>query len=145
MFLTDAQSDLLIWASTEAWIIIMVGCVPPTRPLMDKVFQRLGLSSKKTPAPYQYHGSSGHAAHGTNKSNLASHSNLQSNAYWGRKQPSEDDCPNWMEFNTFGGTHGSQEHIVNETKGVTIRTDIETHFEDVERHSGRSPGVTHIC
>ncbi|KUM66226.1 hypothetical protein ACN42_g803 [Penicillium freii] len=136
--ITYAQSDLLIWASTEAWIVIMVGCIPPIRPLMDKVLQRLGFTSKKTSTPYQYHDSSRHAAYGTNTSHPAGHSNFQSNAYRGTKKPSEDDSPDWMELSTFGGTNGSQEHIVNERKGVTVRTDIETHFEDVERHGGPS-------
>ncbi|KAF4761028.1 hypothetical protein HAV15_005372 [Penicillium sp. str.  len=142
--ITYAQSHLLIWASTEAWIVIMVGCIPPIRPLMDKVLQRLGFTSKKKSTPYQYYESSGHAAYGTNKSNLASHSNFQSNAYGGRKKPSEDDNPGWMELGTFGGTNGSEEHIVNGPKGVTIRTDIETRFEDVERHSGPSSGDSSI-
>ncbi|OQD62673.1 hypothetical protein PENPOL_c011G01819 [Penicillium polonicum] len=106
--ITYAQSNLLIWASTEAWIVIM------------------------------YHDSSGHTAYGTNNSHPAGHSNFQSIAYWGTKKPSEDDSPDWMELSTFGGTNGSQEHIVNEPKGVTVRTDIETHFEDVERHGGPS-------
>lgn len=142
IFPTDAQSDLLIWASTEAWIVIMVGCIPPIRPLMDRVLQRLGFTSKKTSTPY--HDSSKHAAYGTNKSNPASHSNFQSNAYGARKKPSEDDNPGWMELSTFGGTNGSEEHIVNEPKGVIIRTDIETHFEDVERHGGPSSGDSSI-
>lgn len=144
IFPTDAQSDLLIWASTEAWIVIMVGCIPPIRPLMDKVLQRLGFTSKKKSTPYQYYESSGHAAYDTNKSNLARHSNFQSNAYGGRKKPFEDDNPRWMELSTFGGTNGSEEHIVNGSKGVTIRTDIETRFEDVERHGGPSSGDSSI-
>lgn len=140
---TDAHSDLLIWASTEAWIIIMVGCIPPTRPLMDKVLQRLGFISKKTSTPYQHHDFSGHAKYGTNKSNPAGHSDFRSNAYGGRKKPSEDDSPGWMELSAFEGT-GSEEHIVNEPTGIIIRTDIETHFEDVERHGGPSSGDSSI-
>lgn len=144
LFPIDAQSDLLIWASTEAWIVVIVGCVPPIRPLMEKVLQQLGFTSKKPSTPYQYRNSSGYAAYGTNKSNPASHSNFQSNAYGARKKPSEDDNPGWMELSTFGGTNGSEEHIVNEPKGVIIRTDIETHFEDVERHGGPSSGDSSI-
>ncbi|OQE77021.1 hypothetical protein PENNAL_c0063G02432 [Penicillium nalgiovense] len=127
----DAQSDLLIWASTEAWIVVIVGCVPPIRPLMEKVLQQLGFTSKKPSTPYQYRNSSGYAAYGTNKSNPMSHSNFQSNAYGGRK-PFDDDTPDWIELSTPAGTNGSEEHIVNGPKDVIIRTEIETRFEDVE-------------
>ncbi|KAJ6156276.1 hypothetical protein N7497_005161 [Penicillium chrysogenum] len=127
----DAQSDLLIWASTEAWIVVIVGCVPPIRPLMEKVLQQLGFTSKKPSTPYQYRNSSGFAAYGTNKSNPTSHSNFQSNAYGGRK-PFDDDNPDWIELSTSAGTNGSEEHIVNGPKDVMIRTEIETRFEDVE-------------
>jgi hypothetical protein len=140
-FPPDAQSSLLIWASTEAWIVIVVGCVPPIRPLMERVMQRLGLTSKKTSTPYQYRNSSGHAAYGTNKSNPASHSNFQSNAYGGRKpQGDAEDAPGWMELSGSGGMDGSKEHIVSGTKNVVITTDIVTRFEDVEGRRGPSSG-----
>ncbi|CAI7607540.1 unnamed protein product [Penicillium glandicola] len=141
--ITYAQSSLLMWASTEAWIVIIVGCVPPIRPLMEQVLQRLGLTSKKISTPYQYRNSSGHAAYGTNKSNPASHSNFQSNAYGGRK-PFEDDDPGWMELTTSGGPNGSKERIVNGPKDVVIRTDIVTRFEDVDGQGGPSSGDGNI-
>ncbi|CAG8889391.1 unnamed protein product [Penicillium nalgiovense] len=114
LFPIDAQSDLLIWASTEAWIVVIVGCVPPIRPLMEKVLQQLGFTSKKPSTPYQYRNSSGYAAYGTNK------------------KPFDDDTPDWIELSTPAGTNGSEEHIVNGPKDVIIRTEIETRFEDVE-------------
>ncbi|KAJ5833993.1 hypothetical protein N7447_000019 [Penicillium robsamsonii] len=104
---------------------------------MEKVMQRLGFTSKKTSTPYEYRNSSGRAAYGTNKSNLASHSHFQSHAYGGRK--SFDDDPDWMELTTSGGTNGSKEHIVNVQKDVMVRTDIVTRFEDVE---GQGPFVS---
>ncbi|KXG50584.1 uncharacterized protein PGRI_043510 [Penicillium griseofulvum] len=137
--ITYAQSSLLIWASTEAWIVIIVGCIPPIRPLMERVMQRLGLSSKKTSTPYQYRDSSGHAAYGTHKSNLPSHSHFQSNAFGGRK--SFDDDLGWMELTTSGGTNGSKEHIVNTQKDVMVRTEIVTRFEDAE---GQGPSGSNI-
>ncbi|KAJ5515153.1 hypothetical protein N7463_004705 [Penicillium fimorum] len=137
-FQANAQSSLLIWASTESWIMIIVGCVPPIRSLMEKVMQRLGFTSKKTSTPYEYRNSSGRAAYGTNKSNLASHTHFQSNAYGGRK--SFEDDPGWMELTTSGGTNGSKEHIVNTQKDVMVRTDIVTRFEDVEGQGPSSGG-----
>ncbi|KAJ5409408.1 uncharacterized protein N7487_003767 [Penicillium crustosum] len=136
--ITYAQSDLLIWASTEAWIVTMVGCIPPIR-LYGQGIAATGLYLKE-----KYYDSGGHAAYGTNKSNLASHSNFQSNACGGRKKPSEDDNPGWMDLSTFAGTNGSEEHIVNDPKGVMIRTEIETRFEVVERHGGPSSGDSSI-
>ncbi|CAI7567297.1 unnamed protein product [Penicillium bialowiezense] len=135
-----AQSSLVIWASTEAWIVIVVGCVPPIRPLMERVLQHLGLTSKKTSAPYQYRNSSGHAAYGTNKSNPTSHIHVQSNAYRGKTFGGEDDDPDWMELTATEGPNGSKEHIVNGSRDVVITTDIVTRFEDVEHHAGPSSG-----
>ncbi|CAG8924032.1 unnamed protein product [Penicillium salamii] len=135
--ITWAQSSLIIWASTEAWIVIVVGCVPPIRPLMDRILQRFGLTSKKTPTPYQYRNASGYAAYGTNRSNPVSHSNFKSNAYRGRTLDGDED-PGWMELTAAEGPNGSKEHIVTGSKEVVITTDIETRFEDVENHAGPS-------
>ncbi|KAJ5488221.1 hypothetical protein N7453_011675 [Penicillium expansum] len=143
-FQQTLNPPLLIWASTEAWIVIIVGCVPPIRPLMERVLQRLGFTSKKTSTPYQYRNSSGHAAYGTNKSNPASHSNFQSNAYGGRRQFDENAGPGWIELNTSGGPNGSKEHIVNGPKDVMIRTDIVTRFEDVEGQGVPSSGDSSV-
>lgn len=60
-----------------------------------------------------------------------SHSNFHSNAYGGRK-PFDDDTPDWIELNISARMNGSEEHIVNGTNDVMIRTEIETRFEDVE-------------
>ncbi|KAJ5774897.1 hypothetical protein N7457_009793 [Penicillium paradoxum] len=133
--ITYAQSSLLIWASTEAWIVIIVGCVPPIRPLMERVLQHFGFSSKKTSTPY--HNSSAHAAYGTNKSHLASHSNYQSNAYGGRGPfGDEEEGTGWMELTTTAGPNGSKEHIVKGGKDVVVTTDIVTRFEETEGHGG---------
>ncbi|OJJ42778.1 hypothetical protein ASPZODRAFT_20055 [Penicilliopsis zonata CBS 506.65] len=45
---TYAQPPLLIWVSTEGWIVIIVGCVPPIRPLVDRLFQQLGFTSNRS-------------------------------------------------------------------------------------------------
>ncbi|KAJ6093902.1 hypothetical protein N7467_002747 [Penicillium canescens] len=135
--ITWAQSSLLIWASTEAWIVIVVGCVPPIRPLMERVLQRLGLTSKKTSTPYNIRGSSGHAAYGTNKSNPTNHSNFRSNAYGGRNKLQEEEDLGWMELTRPAGPNESKEQIVG-SKDVVITTDIMTHFEDVDTHGGPS-------
>lgn len=34
----DFLSPLIIWTNTETWIILIVGCVPPIRPLFIRVF-----------------------------------------------------------------------------------------------------------
>jgi len=111
---------------------------------MERVLQRLGLTSKKTSTPYQYRDSSGHAAYGTNKSNPTSHSNFQSNAYGGRKAFGGDDDPGWMELTVTEGPNGSKDHIVNGPTDVVITTDIVTRFEDVERHAAPSSGDSSI-
>lgn len=114
---------------------------------MERVLQHLGFTSKKPSNNYQYRNSSGHAAYGTNKSNLASHSNFQSNAYGGRGPFVDDDeGTGWMELTTTAGPNGSKEHIVNVngTKDVVITTDIVTRFEDVDGHRGPSSGDSNV-
>lgn len=107
---------------------------------MERVLQRLGLTSKKTSTPYQYRNSSGNAAYGTNKSNPTSHTHFQSNAYRGKTIGGEDDDPGWMELTATEGPNGSKEHIVSGSRDVVITTDIVTRFEDMENHAGPSSG-----
>ncbi|KKY16544.1 putative integral membrane protein [Phaeomoniella chlamydospora] len=45
--ITSAQPSLLLWASTEAWIILIVSCVPPVRPLLEYIFRRATGSTEK--------------------------------------------------------------------------------------------------
>ncbi|KAJ5309249.1 hypothetical protein N7508_004628 [Penicillium antarcticum] len=121
MFSGGAQSSLLIWASTEAWIVIVVGCVPPIRPLMERVLQRLGLT-KKTSNPYNLRGSSGHAVYAYGEGN--------------RFQEEEEDM-RWIELTRTRGPNESNEQIVG-SKDVVITTNIVTRVEDVDTHGGPS-------
>ncbi|KAL4795831.1 hypothetical protein BDV19DRAFT_388854 [Aspergillus venezuelensis] len=154
--ITWAQPSLLIWASTEAWIVIVVGCVPPIRPLMERILVRLGLSSKKTSTPrygyYEYDSSrpgygnrSGlGTGHGTGTGN---HSQFKADAYGGNAKKgfatntgAVDDELDWVELGNISGTghgNGSKERIVPVGGGandVVITTDIVTRFEDA--HTG---------
>ncbi|KAL2816651.1 hypothetical protein BDW59DRAFT_182400 [Aspergillus cavernicola] len=147
--ITWAQPSLLIWASTEAWIVIVVGCVPPIRPLMETILQRLGLTSKKTSTPNTYpygSGGAGHVGYGATRSMPTSHSHFQSNAYGG-KQTFGDDNDNdldWVELGEPGAgsghNNGSKERIVGGDKDVVVTTDIVTQFEDIESHHGHGHG-----
>ncbi|KAL4922764.1 hypothetical protein BDW62DRAFT_2743 [Aspergillus aurantiobrunneus] len=138
--ITWAQPSLLIWASTEAWIVIVVGCVPPIRPLMERVLQRLGLTTKKTSTPnYPY--ASGHGAYGTttNRSMPTSHSK----AYRATKTFRDEDDLDWLELGNGGPHGGSKERIVGGSKDVVVTTDISTQFEDApdrgpSMHASRS-------
>ncbi|KAL4930971.1 uncharacterized protein BDV17DRAFT_289393 [Aspergillus undulatus] len=133
--ITWAQPSLLIWASTEAWIVIVVGCVPPIRPLMERILQRLGLSSKKTSTPhYGYYDSSrpGYGNRSATGAANTNHSNFRTDAYGTstRKDPHDLD---WMEL---GERNGSKEGIVGAQNGVVVTTDIVTRFEDVGTRTG---------
>ncbi|KAL3470361.1 hypothetical protein BJX99DRAFT_50999 [Aspergillus californicus] len=133
--ITWVQPDLLIWASTEAWIVIVVGCVPPIRPLMERVLQHFGLTSKKasrTPT-YPYADGPGGRSLPTNHSHFQSQS--QSRAY------GDGDGLDWVELGDVGGRTGSKERIVGDSKNVVVTTDIETRFEDVEGQVGRGNGA----
>lgn len=111
---------------------------------MERVLQRLGLTSKKSSIPYQYRSSSGHAAYGTNKSG-SRRSNFQSSAHRGGKTfGGDDDDPGWMELTATEGPNGSKEDIVSGPKDVVITTDIVTRFEDVEHQAGLSSGDSSV-
>ncbi|KAJ5690486.1 hypothetical protein N7462_004878 [Penicillium macrosclerotiorum] len=124
----NALTSLLIWASTEAWIIIVVGCVPPIRPLMERVFQALGLTSKKTSTPYRSPGPGNYAAFDTNRTNRTGNSGFQSGAY-GPKKLWRGDDETWIELNDSEPVDSSKEHIVGGAKDVVVTTDIITRFE----------------
>ncbi|KAJ5086587.1 hypothetical protein NUU61_007894 [Penicillium alfredii] len=138
--ITYAQASLLIWASTEAWIVIVVGCVPPIRPLMERVLQHLGLTSKKTSTPYNLQSPNAYVAYGTNRSNGASHSHYQSSAFGGRKPFSRDEEDvDWMELTDARGSSASKEQIIG-GKDVMVTTDIVTQFEERRNHRAGSSG-----
>jgi hypothetical protein len=134
MYAVDALTSLLIWASTEAWIIIVVGCVPPIRPLMERVLQHLGLTSKKTETPY----------HLQSARNYADHANVHSTAYGGRRTLGRSNDRSWMELTAAGGPGGSDEQIVGAGKDVLVTTNIETHYEDVGGRDTRPSSESHV-
>ncbi|KAL4965487.1 uncharacterized protein BDV14DRAFT_199892 [Aspergillus stella-maris] len=166
--ITWAQPSLLIWASTEAWIVIVVGCVPPIRPLMERILVRLGLSSKKTSTPrygyYEYDSSRpGYGnrsalgtGHGTG-TGTGNHSQFKADAYGGNNAKkgfstntgAVDDELDWIEMGNAGhgtGQHGngSKERIVPVGGGVNdvvITTDIVTRFEDAGGHGHGHTGM----
>ncbi|KAL2830423.1 hypothetical protein BJY01DRAFT_118892 [Aspergillus pseudoustus] len=132
--ITSAQPSLLIWASTEAWIVVVVGCVPPIRPLMERILVRLGLSSKKTSTPsHPYNGPSGYQL--GSRSMNTNHSQFRSEAYSGKKIINGNDKDlHWVELNNL-----SNEQIVDRSgHDVVITTDITTHFEDADATRGPS-------
>lgn len=41
----DFISSLVIWALTECWLVLILGCLPPLRPLFVSVFHQLSTSA----------------------------------------------------------------------------------------------------
>lgn len=125
----DALSHLLIWASTEAWIVIIVGCVPPCRPLMERALQILGLaSSKKSSGPYPSGSHGPYAQFGTGRSKTQ-HSNMMPDSQ-GITPFDQSKGLTWVELTT-GGRNSSKERIVP-GNDVIVTTDIRTRFEDAK-------------
>jgi uncharacterized protein with PIN domain len=138
----DAQSSLLIWASTEAWIIIIVGCVPPIRPLMERILQHLGLTSKKTSTPYYDQNHRAYATYGTNRSHVAAYSNHQSTSYKDRKpRGREEEDLAWVELTNARDSNDSKGHIIGDTN-IMITTEFGTQFEERNAHHA---GSSTIC
>ncbi|KAJ5593964.1 uncharacterized protein N7459_000172 [Penicillium hispanicum] len=133
--LADAQSSLLIWASTEAWIVVIVGCVPPIRPLMERVLQHLGLTSKKPSNPY-YQSPHAYAAYGTNRSGVGNHSQ----AYGDRKPLGRaDEDLTWVELTNARDSNDSKNGIMTGNNDIMVTTEFTTQFEEpAAPHSGSS-------
>ena len=115
---------------------MIVGCVPPIRPLMERILQHLGLTSKKTSTPY-YQSPNAYAAYGTNKSGLGNTSHLQSTAYGERKPLGRaDEDLTWVEMTNVRDSSSSKDQIINGTD-IMVTTEFSTQFEE---HNGAQAG-----
>ena len=45
---TDFIAPLLIWASTESWIILIVSCIPPIKPVIERLLRAVHIISRET-------------------------------------------------------------------------------------------------
>ncbi|KAJ5995671.1 hypothetical protein N7481_002648 [Penicillium waksmanii] len=131
---TYALSRLLIWASTEAWIVIVVGCVPPIRPLMEWVLQHLGFTNKENSYRHNDQRPSAYATYGRNQSHVISHSNYQRD----RKtlRPGADELE-WVELPDRRISSDSKGQILNDTD-IIVTTEFRTQFEEHEPPHPRS-------
>ena len=62
IFPADAESPLLIWAWTENWLVLILGCLPPLNALFLRVFYRVstnGVRSKQNSGHLQHYSNSG--------------------------------------------------------------------------------------
>ncbi|KAI9925416.1 hypothetical protein MW887_005797 [Aspergillus wentii] len=118
--ITYALSHLIIWASTEGWIVVIVGCIPPIRPLIERIFQKLGLT-KKSSSPLRPSGAYG--AFGSNPT--GSHSHSQSRIY--TKQRVDDMA--WTELTRVDSHTGSKEEVIPGPAQVLVTTDIAMEYE----------------
>lgn len=107
-------SNLIVWASTEMWVIVIVGCVPPLRPLFLQVFKRIQST---------VHGSSGKSKHGhSHPSDFDRSLNFSSVAHARNKSgthPAE----------VFTGTDDSKEHIMPDQDGIMLTHHIDVNYE----------------
>lgn len=153
-----ALSPLLIWASTEAWIVVIVGCVPPIRPLAELILQRLGLS-KKSQSPRSRYYRQGYSNFSGTNGNTAVGTQIQSQAYGARGLKSGGDIKltsmgggygiggyrakdelSWLELNEEGQGDmrvGSKEEMIAQGKGVVVTTDVELTESYVDKEMGR--------
>lgn len=46
--LKDYIARLIIWNETEKWVVLIVGCIPPIRPLLMLFFHKIATSAKTT-------------------------------------------------------------------------------------------------
>ncbi len=45
---TGAESPLLIWAWTENWLVLILGSLPPLRPLFVRAFDKISTTASKS-------------------------------------------------------------------------------------------------
>lgn len=115
---------------------------------MERILQRLGLTSKKTSTPAYYN--SGSNPYGPGRSlntNRGTNSHFQADAYRSSKTAfanAEEGDLDWVELGNLGrnsGGNGSKEHIVPGGNNVVVTTDIVTQFDDLEGNRSRGGHV----
>ncbi|KAJ5976111.1 hypothetical protein N7481_009818 [Penicillium waksmanii] len=130
---TYAQSSLLVWASTEAWIIIIVGRVPPIRLLMERILQHLGLTRKKTSTPYYDQNHQAYGTYGTNRSHVAAYSNHQSIAYKNRQIIGDTNIMITTEFGTQFEEHNAHYTGSSATSQISGEGGIGGSHTDIQK------------
>lgn len=104
---------------------------------MERILQRLGLTSKKTSTPAYYQ--SGSNPYGPGRSlntNRGTNSHFRPSTYGtGSKAFADEGDLDWVELGDLGGRNsagnGSKEHIVPGGNNVVVTTDIVTQFDDL--------------
>ncbi|OGM51029.1 hypothetical protein ABOM_000253, partial [Aspergillus bombycis] len=55
----DYLSQLITWNETEMWVILIVGCIPPIRPLLMIMFHKILTSARSATGRYNKHSRDG--------------------------------------------------------------------------------------
>lgn len=115
---------------------------------MERILQRLGLTSKKTSTPAYYHsGSNPYGAGRSLTTARGTNPHFQADAYRSSKSPFAEEGEgdlDWVELGDLGGRNsagnGSEEHIVPGGNNVVVTTDIITQFDVLNGNGGGNGG-----
>lgn len=114
------MAKLIILNETEKWVVFIVGCIPPIRPLLMIIFQGI-LSSARSVSGHTRSNTHGRYGRSTELQSYAPHS-----------KPQVRHVANVMSV--LEGKD-SEENILEEG-GIVKTTDIRLSYENPDRHDG---------
>ncbi|KUJ10332.1 uncharacterized protein LY89DRAFT_723577 [Mollisia scopiformis] len=117
--LTFELANLNIWASTEMWVVFIVGCIPTTRPLFVKVLDVVVSSGNRT-----FRTGRGYTEQDNSNTNTS-----RSRAYSeSRKNPSK--------ITTIVSKNESEENILPGQEGIMMTRDIRVQYQRNDPEAG---------
>lgn len=120
----DYIARLIIWNETEKWVVLIVGCIPPIRPLFISIFRKIATSTRSKTT-------SGRTNETSRNTELRAYSHGSKNHPHARHiSPS------------LSTAQGSEENILAMEDGAIMKTtDISLTYESGSLHRGVSePG-----
>ena len=108
-----------------------MGCVPPIRPLIERVLQLLGITSKKTSPPY-YQSPDAYAAYGSNRSGAGNKSGDR------KRLGRADEDLTWVELTNARESQDSKGQMINGAD-IMVTTEFSTQFEARNTRIATSP------
>lgn len=132
---SDAQPPLLIWAATEGWVVIIVGCIPPVRPLLERILRKFNLVTTKSTSQTHKYG-------GTHVSNNHVHIRSANRTFDHSNSGTPSDDVSWVELTKVERGSESREELRPGPREVMVTTEIDMFYDDAQSHGRGSRGAT---
>ncbi|KKY26741.1 putative integral membrane protein [Phaeomoniella chlamydospora] len=150
---------LAITTATEQWIILIVGCIPPLRPLLKSVFNKVRSSNSASrsgaypgqgPTPYNNNHKPYPSTYGKSALPSSRHLSNPRETMYGMKHANTTTRAYHSDIFELQDQHhdgrsrsDSKESIVKEPEGIVMTTHVDVRFEnsegeEVNHHHGKA-------